>query len=118
MSRKILVVDDDSRLLEALHSVLTVAEFDVVTGSDGEEGLALCKSEHPDLVVSDYLMPALDGLELCAEIQSDPATTGTPFILMSSSPPAVDTTRLRAVLKKPFEIEALMAAVTEAIQAG
>jgi two-component system response regulator len=115
MSRKILIVDDDSRLLEALDSMLTFADFAVVTGRDGEEGLALCRSEHPDVVVSDYMMPALDGMELCAEIQADPEMKGTPFILMSSNPPP-DTTRLHAVLNKPFEIEALMTVVTEAMQ--
>ncbi|HWT71579.1 MAG TPA: response regulator [Oxalicibacterium sp.] len=115
MSRKILIVDDDSRLLEALHATLTFADFEVVTGRDGEEGLALCRSEHPDVVVSDYLMPALDGLELWAEIQADPETSGTPFILMTSTPPA-NAAQLHSVLKKPFEADTLMSAVTEAIQ--
>jgi CheY-like chemotaxis protein len=116
MSRKILIVDDDSRLLEALHATLTFADFEVVTGRDGEEGLALCRSEHPDLVVSDYLMPMLDGLALWAEIQADPETSGTPFILMSSAPPAVDKAQMHSVLKKPFEADTLMSAVAEAIQ--
>jgi CheY-like chemotaxis protein len=115
MNRKILIVDDDSRLLEALHSLLTFADFAVVTGKDGGEGLALCKRERPDVVVSDYMMPELDGLALCAKIQDDPETKDIPFILMSSSPPS-DTTRLHAVLNKPFEIDALMTVVTEAIQ--
>lgn len=115
MSRKILIVDDDSRLLEVLHAVLTTADFDVVMGADGQEGLALCKREHPDVVISDYMMPALDGLELCARIQADPATMGTPFILMSSNPPG-DATRLHAVLNKPFELDALMMVVTGAMQ--
>jgi CheY-like chemotaxis protein len=115
MNRKILIVDDDSRLLEALDCMLTFADFAVVTGKDGEEGLALCRREHPDVVVSDYMMPALDGLALCAEMQADPEMKSIPFILMSSSPPP-NTARLHAVLNKPFEIDALMSVVTEAIQ--
>jgi len=118
MNRKILIVDDDSRLLEALYSLLTFADFAVVTGKDGEEGLALCKREHPDVVVSDYMMPALDGLELCAEMQADPETKGIPFILMSSSPPPAGTPQPHRVLKKPFEADTLMTAVAEAIRQG
>ncbi|MEW6585110.1 MAG: response regulator [Nitrospirota bacterium] len=86
MSAKILVVDDDPDILEALSLILGANGYEVVTAHDGMEGLNKLKEERPDLMVLDLLMPKLDGFGVCRELK-DPrwAKYGhIPIIILSS----------------------------------
>jgi DNA-binding response OmpR family regulator len=69
MAKKILVVDDDPDILEALAMILESQGYQVVTARDGVEGLANLKAEKPDLMILDLLMPKMDGFALCKELQ-------------------------------------------------
>jgi DNA-binding response OmpR family regulator len=62
---KILLVDDDPDIIEAMSAVLLMHEYEVVTARDGHEGLAKLRSEKPDLMVLDLLMPRMDGFAVC-----------------------------------------------------
>jgi len=69
MQQKILVVDDDPDILDALAMILESQGYQVVTARDGVEGLATLKAEKPDLMILDLLMPKMDGFAVCKELQ-------------------------------------------------
>src|SRR4030042_1190570 len=69
MPGKILVVDDDPDILDAVKMILESQDYQVVTARDGIEGLANLKAEHPDLMILDLMMPKMDGFAVCKELQ-------------------------------------------------
>ncbi len=69
MAPKILVVDDDPDILEAVALILQSQGYEVVTARDGIEGLANLKAEQPDLMILDLMMPKMDGFAVCKELQ-------------------------------------------------
>jgi DNA-binding response OmpR family regulator len=69
MSAKVLVIDDDPDIVDALYVLLESEGYEVVSASDGEEGLARIKEENPDLIILDLLMPKLDGYGVCKTLQ-------------------------------------------------
>jgi len=69
MREKILVVDDDPDILDALAMILESQSYEVVTARDGIEALANLKAEKPSLMVLDLLMPKMDGWAVCKELQ-------------------------------------------------
>ena len=83
---KILVVDDDPDILEALTIILEAQGYDVVTARDGVEGLASLRAERPDLMILDLLMPRMDGFAVCKELK-DPRWTkyaDVPILILTS----------------------------------
>lgn len=75
MTPRVLVVDDDPDIVRLLNIKLGRAGFEVVTASDGEAALEAARTETPDVVVTGYLLPKIDGLELARQLKSelDPA---------------------------------------------
>jgi DNA-binding response OmpR family regulator len=69
MAVKILVVDDDPDILDAVAMILESQDYTVVTARDGIEGLATLKAENPDLMILDLMMPKMDGFAVCKELQ-------------------------------------------------
>ena len=69
MQGKILVVDDDPDILDAISMILESQGYEVFTARDGVEGLAALKAEKPDLMILDLLMPKMDGFAVCKELQ-------------------------------------------------
>ena len=82
MSKRILVADDEAHILHVVSMKLRNAGYEVVTAADGEEALELCKSECPDLLITDFQMPYMDGLQLCMALR---ATEGTRACLLYTS---------------------------------
>lgn len=82
---RVLVVDDDPDKLSLLEMALTMAGYEVSTATDGEEGLAALASFEPDLVISDVMMPRLDGYELARKIRENPQTKFIPIILQTAA---------------------------------
>jgi DNA-binding response OmpR family regulator len=68
--KKILIVDDDSSIREILATQLGRLHYDIVVAADGEEAVSLFRSEKPDLVLMDVMMPRLDGLAACQKIRA------------------------------------------------
>ncbi len=86
MAGKILVVDDDPDILEAVTLILESQGYEVVTARDGVEGLATLKAENPDLMILDLMMPKMDGFGVCKELQ-DPRWAKykkTPILILTS----------------------------------
>ncbi|MDI6857046.1 MAG: response regulator [Dehalococcoidia bacterium] len=69
MAHKILVVDDDPDILEAVALILESQGYEVITARDGIEGLASLRAEQPDLMILDLMMPKMDGFAVCKELQ-------------------------------------------------
>jgi pilus assembly protein CpaE len=81
---KILVVDDSKLAAEMIEARLTSKGYEVRVAFSGEEALAQVRDDVPDLVVSDLMMPGMDGYELCQRLRRDPATAEVPIILLTS----------------------------------
>ena len=83
--RRVLVVDDDPIQAKLVCFRLTRLGFQVSVAADGAEALCLARASMPDAIVSDIMMPVLDGFGLCAALRSDPALAETPLVLMTNS---------------------------------
>ena len=85
MQNKILVIDDDPDILDAVTMILESQGYEVVTARDGIEGLATLKAETPDLMILDLLMPKMDGCAVCQELQ-DPRWSKykVPILILTS----------------------------------
>jgi len=119
-ARKILVVDDESHILHVVSLKLRNAGFTVVTGSDGQEGLDLAHSELPDLIITDFQMPQLSGLELCRRLRQEPATSHIRAIMLTArgyqlGPQDAEQSGIRRMLSKPFSPRHLLATVNEVL---
>ena len=106
MSR-ILVCDDEPHIVHVVSTKLKNAGYDVVTAADGEEAFALAQECPPDLVITDYQMPLLSGLELCVKMRSTPVTSRVPAIMLTArgfslQDDELSNTNIKAVLPKPF----------------
>jgi signal transduction histidine kinase len=80
---RVLVIDDNADLREYIASLLAPT-YEVLTASEGLQGLATAKSELPDIIVSDVMMPALSGIDLVRELRADPRSASIPVILLSA----------------------------------
>lgn len=69
--KKILIVDDEESIVEALNSHLKGEGFDVITAKNGKEGLDMALKEHPDLILLDIMMPVMNGIEMFKELRKD-----------------------------------------------
>lgn len=116
---RVLVIDDDMDMLHFTAGYLGES-FHVITAHDGLEGLEKVRQCMPDLIISDILMPGLDGLELCAHLKSDIMTSHIPIILLTSRSEVEDFLEgmeygALDYIAKPFEIEILEAKVRNLI---
>jgi two-component system alkaline phosphatase synthesis response regulator PhoP len=81
MSKTILVIDDEPKIVEICRDYLVAAGFDVITASDGPQGLAAARRERPDLIVLDLMLPGMDGLDVCRELRREGST---PVIMLTA----------------------------------
>ena len=98
----VLVVDDDQRLLEATAALLESAGHTVMCAGDGEHALRMAREERIDIVLTDYMMPVMDGLQLARAIGLDPVLSTIPVVLVSAIATPPVGTPIRAGLRKPF----------------
>ena len=87
---RILVVDDEIYIVHILDFSLGMEGYEVLTALDGEQALERLKSDKPDLIVLDIMMPKLDGYEVCRTIKTNPDTQHIPVILLSAKGRNVD----------------------------
>lgn len=81
--QKVVVVDDDAKVVMLIEEVLTQSGLQVLSAPEGKAALELVKKEKPVLLISDILQPGLDGIGLCQTIKQDPQLENTKVILMS-----------------------------------
>jgi DNA-binding response OmpR family regulator len=87
---KILVVDDETILQEAIAYNLEQANYQVLTASDGISALELARSEQPDLILLDLMLPSIDGLEVCRRLRREEATAQVPIIMLTAKADEID----------------------------
>ncbi len=107
MPKKILAVDDERHIVRLVQVNLQRAGYEVVTAFDGKEALEKIKSENPDLVVLDVMMPYMDGFEVLQTLRKDPATRELPVIMLTAKAQDADVFRgwqsgVDCYLTKPF----------------
>ena len=81
MSKTILVIDDAPKIVEICRDYLVAAGFDVITASDGPQGLAAARHARPDLIVLDLMLPGMDGLDVCRAMRRE---SSTPIIMLTA----------------------------------
>jgi len=118
---KILIVDDRRANRHFLLTLLGYMNHRILEAADGAEALALVRSERPDLVITDIMMPVMDGHQLALRLRADPDIAGTPVIFYTATyrgPEAralADSCGVRTVLAKPSEPQAILATVNAAL---
>jgi DNA-binding response OmpR family regulator len=80
----VLVVEDDPVILRLLEVNFELEGFGVILAHDGAEGIELARSDRPDIIVSDIMMPKVSGIELVEALKGDPSTASIPIILLSA----------------------------------
>jgi len=92
---KIMLVEDDTSLLEIYQARLEAEGFNIVTARDGEEALTVALKEHPDLIIADVMMPKVSGFDMVDILRSTPETKGTKIIMMTALNQAEDKARAK-----------------------
>jgi len=122
MSEKtILVADDESHILHVVSLKLRNAGFNVITARDGQEALEMAQQKHPDLLITDYHMPQLSGLELCQRLKQDQQTRDIPAIMLTArgyhlEPHDTEESGILRMLSKPFSPRHLLSTVNEVLE--
>jgi two-component system alkaline phosphatase synthesis response regulator PhoP len=120
-TKTILVVDDEEDILELLEYNLSKEGFRVVRAASGEKALELAKTERPDLIVLDLMLPGLDGLGVCRHVRAEPSTADIPIVMLTAKGEEADIVvglELGAddYVTKPFSPRVLTARVRAALR--
>ena len=119
-SGRILVVEDNVEILELINLQLR-DKYSVHVAQDGRQGLETAKRERPDVIVTDFMMPEMDGLQMLRAIRDEPGLTDTPVIMLTAKNQLDDRLSARQAgadvyLEKPFSPRELEAAITQLLQ--
>ncbi len=117
---KILEIDDSPTVRRLTEMILNSEGYQVILASDGEEGIAKARSEHPAVILVDFVMPKMNGFQVCKTLKEDPDFNETPIILVTSKGDKVgskfvDTLGITDFFTKPFQPEELLAKIREVI---
>lgn len=121
MVKKILVIEDEPDVVSLLRINLELSGYEVHDAGNGQDGLDLADTIQPDLILLDVVMPVLDGFATLRELQEDKTTQAIPVIMLTALSGERDIIRghLQGAVRyvtKPFDMDALMATVAEALQ--
>lgn len=118
--KTILVVDDELDTVDVLEMLLGMEGFDTLKAYDGREGLQLAESESPDLVITDLMMPRMNGLDMVRRLKSREPTRAIPVIMLSASQEPQDEADrpYTTFIQKPVDARRLLAAVQSLLGAA
>ncbi|MFC5045147.1 ATP-binding protein [Aquimarina hainanensis] len=116
----ILVVEDSDEIRSYMKELLG-AKYTILTANNGKEGLIIAQKRAIDFIISDIMMPVMDGFEFCKQLKSDVGTSHIPFVILSARTEASDKVKayqygIDAYLPKPFDEEELMAIIANLIK--
>lgn len=120
--KRILVCDDEPHIIHVVAAKLRNAGFEVMTAADGQQGFEMACQAPPDLLITDYQMPYLSGLELCARLRAEPRTAQIAVVMLTArgyslTESDLATTNIRTVLVKPFSPREVLKTAQEILQA-
>ena len=120
-NKRVLVADDEVHILNVVSYKLQNAGLEVITARDGTEALAQARAERPDLLIMDYQMPGLNGLEVCLQLREDPETSNIPAIMLTArgldlAQSELDRAGISVVIAKPFSPREVLSCVTELLE--
>ncbi|HYD94125.1 MAG TPA: response regulator [Noviherbaspirillum sp.] len=109
----ILIVDDEVDVTSTYAMLLQLHGFRTLTAANGRQALEVMAATPPDIVLSDCMMPLMDGIELSRRLRGDPRTAAIPIILMSAAPErhALSRAGYDVFLQKPVRFQELLAAI-------
>ena len=121
MKKRLLIVEDNARLLRVIAVYLEKASFDVMTARDGDEAILRIAETIPDLIVSDIMMPGTDGFAFAAQVRASPRTDLIPIIFLTAKERREDRIKgfragVDAYLVKPFEPDELVAVIENILE--
>lgn len=116
--KRILIVDDEEDILNVLKFRLEANNYEVLTASDGQEGLNKARTERPDLLILDLMLPKLDGYKVCRMLKFDESYKAIPIIMFTAKAQQKDEELGKemgadAYIAKPFEPEILLEKMKE-----
>jgi len=114
--QKILIVDDELDTLIPLKRTLEIGDYQVIEASNGMEAIEKTRSEQPDLILLDLMMPGMDGIEVCKVLKEDPSTGDIPIIMLTAKGDIEDKiggieTGADDYVTKPFDLGELKARI-------
>ncbi|HUI68217.1 MAG TPA: DUF4388 domain-containing protein [Nitrospirota bacterium] len=117
---KILDIDDSPTVQKLIEMILSSQGYKVILASDGEEGIAKARAERPSVILVDFVMPKMNGFQVCKTLKEDPEFQDTPIILVTSKGDKVgskfvDVLGITEYFTKPFQPEELLAKIREVI---
>ncbi len=118
---RILIVDDSETVLNFLRAILEAEQYEVAAAADGTDALAMVHRALPDLIVTDSIMPGIDGFALLRALRSDAATEAVPVIMLTSGSPddpdhIAREPRPDAFVKKSADFGPLLAEIRDALE--
>jgi len=121
MSHKILAIDDENDVLLIIKTALASEGYDILTASNGFDGLALAEDQKPDIILLDLRMPEMDGMEVLEQLRENEKTQDIPVIILTG---ISDKNKIREALDKgityyivkPFECQDLVSKIQIAIK--
>ncbi len=120
-TKRILVVDDVESIVMSLKMFLERHRYEVITANDGQEGLEKARTEKPDLIILDLMLPKMNGYKVCGLLKKDTRYAKTPIILFTAKAQGEDVklgqeVGADAYIIKPFEPETLLAKIKELLK--
>lgn len=120
-TKRILIVDDVESIVMSVKTFLERHRYEVITANDGQEGLEKAKTEQPDLIILDLMLPRMHGYKVCGLLKKDTRYAKTPIILFTAKAQEKDVklgqeVGADAYLTKPFEPEVLLSKIIELIK--
>ncbi len=120
-TKKILIVDDEEGIIKLVKMYLEHHRYEVITANDGQVGLEKAKTEKPDLIVLDLMLPKINGYKVCGLLKKDTRYAKTPVILFTAKTQEKDVklgeeVGADAYITKPFEPEVLLSKIEELIR--
>ena len=118
--KTILLVDDEEAMRRVMERRVVSWGYRVLTASSGDEALRVAKTEHPDCISIDVMMPGLDGLQTCRQLKAGSETREIPVVLVSAKAQQIDPEQVRAsgalaLLSKPYEPADLQQLIQKAL---
>ena len=110
--KKILVIEDESLILDNLLELLKIEGFEVIGADNGQAGVEIAKEFHPDVILCDVIMPTLDGYGVLEALRQDPSMADTKFVFITAIADQINLMKIRGLgidhILKPFTVDTIL----------